>query len=169
MKIEIDIERLVSRSIIDGILNPNNIQREVNDILKGEYCQKVLTDSVKTRLNEVLLSEDGIKQIDNSIMDGITNSCLNSYKIQNDVEEILGGDEYQKILAQHVKDCFNKVIFSEEGKKQISCKIQEYLENYDIEYEENFNAELSKGISDLLLMMIKDSFERLKSSNIRVA
>lgn len=167
MKIEIDIEKLVSRSIIDGILNPNNIQKEVNDILKGDDCQKILNVHIKTRLSEILLSEDGAKQIDKSIIDGITNSCANSDKIESDIEEILENDEYQKILTQRIKDCFREVIFSEEGKKQISCKVQEYLENYDIECNDSFSDELNKGIADILLMVIKDSFERLKTSNMR--
>ena len=158
MQIEIDIEKLISRSIIDRILNPNNIQKDVDDILRNDECQKILTGHVKTHLNEILFSEDGKKQIDKSIIDGIANSD----KIQNEIEEILEGDEYQKILAQHAKTCLHEVIFSEEGKRQIFSKIKEYLENYDIEYDDRFNNELSKGISDILLMMMKDSFERLK-------
>lgn len=161
MQIEIDIEKLVSRSIIDGILNQNNLQREADNILKSDEYQKILTGHIKTRLNEILFSEEGKKQIDKSIIDRIAKSD----KIQNEIEEILEGDEYQKILEQQAKVCLHEVIFSEEGKRQIFCKIKEYLEHYDIEYDDSFSNELSKGISDILLMMMKDSFERLKTSN----
>jgi tRNA nucleotidyltransferase/poly(A) polymerase len=161
MQIEIDIERLISRSVIDGILNPNNLQEEIDNILRGDECQKILTVHVKARLNEIISSEEGKKQIDNSIIDDI----VNSEKVQNGIEEILEGDEYQKILAQHIKTCLHEAISSEEGKKQIFSKIKEYLENYDIECDDDFSNELSKGVSDLLLTMMKDSFERLKTSN----
>ena len=161
MQIEIDIEKLISRSIIDGILNRNNLQKEADNILKSDECQKILTGHIKTRLNEILFSEDGKKQIDKSIIDRIAKSD----KIQNEIEEILEGDEYQKILEQQAKACLNEVIFSEEGKEQIFCKIKEYLEHYDVEYDDNFSNELNKGISDILLMMMKDSFERLKTFN----
>lgn len=161
MQIEIDIEKLVSRGIMDGILNQNNLQKEADNILKSGEYQKILAEHIKTRLNEILFSEDGKKQIDKGIIDAI----VKSDKIQNEIEEILEDDEYQKILKQHAKSCINEIIFSEEGKKLIFDKIKEYLENYDIEYDDKFNDELSKGISDILLMMMKDSFKRLKSSN----
>jgi tRNA nucleotidyltransferase/poly(A) polymerase len=161
MQIEIDVEKLISRSIIDGILNPNNLQEEINNILRSDECQKILTDHTKARLNEILFSEEGKKQVDKSIIDGIASSD----KVQNDIEEILESDECQKILAQRVNSCLHEVIFSEECKKQIFYKIKEYLANYDIECDSNFSDELGKGISDILLMMMKDSFERLKISN----
>lgn len=161
MQIEIDIEKLVSRVITDGILNPNNIQREVDSILKSNEYKKIFTEQVKTRLNEILFSEGGKKQIDNGIIDGIAKSD----QIENEVEKILEGDEYQKILGQQIKVCLQEIIFSEEGRKQILSKTKEYLENYEIEYDDDFNNELSKGISDILLMMIKDSFKKLKASN----
>lgn len=161
MQIEIDIEKLISRSIIDGILNQNNLQKEVDNILKSNEYHEIVTIHIKTRLGEILFSDDGKKQIDKGIIDGIAKSD----KIQDEIEEILEGDEYQKILEQKVKDCLHEVIFSEEGKKQIFCKTKEYLENYDIEYDDKFNNELSKGISDILLLILKDSFKRLKASN----
>jgi hypothetical protein len=161
MQIEIDIEKLISRSVIDGILNPNNLQEEIDNILRGDECQKILTEHIKARLNEVLSSEEGKKQVDESIIGDI----VSSDRVQNGIEEILESDECQKILAQRVNSCLNEAISSEEGKKQILCKIEEYLANYDIECDSNFSDELRKGISDIFLMMMKDSFERLKTSN----
>ncbi len=161
MQIEIDIEKLVGRVIVDGLLNPNNIQREVDNILKSDEYRKIFTEHVKTRLNDFLLSEDGKKQIDNGIIDGIASSD----QIGNEIEEILEEDEYKKILEKQIKTCFQEVIFSEEGRKQILSKTKEYLENYEIEQDDDFNSELSKGISDILLMTMKDSFKRLKTSN----
>jgi tRNA nucleotidyltransferase/poly(A) polymerase len=161
MKIEVDIERLVSRSIIDGILNTNNIQEEVGNILRSDEYQKILSGHIKTRLDELLFTEDGKKLVDKSIIDGI----VDSENIQNEIEKILEGDEYQKILQKEIKTCLQEVIFSEEGKKQISIMVKEFLKNYDIEYDDDFNEELNKGVSDVLLMMMKESFQRLKMSN----
>jgi len=161
MQIEIDIEKLISRAIIDGILNQNNIQREVDSILKSNEYKKIFSKQVKTRLDEILFSESGKKQIDNGIIDGIANSD----QIENEVEEILEGDEYQKILGQQIKACLQEIIFSEEGRKQILSKTKEYLENYEIECDEDFNSELSKGMSDILLMVMKESFKKLSASN----
>ena len=161
MQIEIDIEKLISRSIIDGILKNDIIQEDVNNILESGEYQKILDEHIKARFNELLFSEDGKKQIDKGIIDGI----VNSDKIQNNTEEILEGDEYQEILRQHTKDCLHEVIFSEEGKRQIFSKVKEYLESYDIEYDDSFSNELTKGISDILLTMMRDSFKRLKTVN----
>jgi len=74
MQIEIDIEKLVTRSIIDGILNSDKLQEEVDSVLESDECQKILTEHVKARLNDVLSSEEGKEEIDRSIIDGIANS-----------------------------------------------------------------------------------------------
>jgi hypothetical protein len=161
MQIEIDIERLVSRSIIDGILNSNNIQKEVDGILKSDEYQKILTGHIKTRLYEILLSEDGKKQVDKSIIDGI----VGSDDLQNGIEDIMEDDECQNILKREIKTCLEEVILSEEGKKQIFTKVKEYLKDYDIEYDDGFSEELGKGISEVLQVLMKDSFKRLKELN----
>jgi len=161
MQIEIDLEKIVGRAIVDGILNPNNIQREVDRILRTDEYKKIFTENVKTRLNEILLSEDGKKLIDKGIIDGI----VNSEQIQNEIEEILERDEFKIMLQQQIKTCFQDVIFSEEGRNQILSKTKEYLENYDIENDDNLSIEINKGISDIMLMIIGDSFKRFKASN----
>lgn len=161
MQIEIDLEKIVGKVIIDGILNSNNIQREIDSILRTAEYKKIFTENVKTRLNEILFSEDGKKLIDNGILNGISNSD----QIESEIEKILEGDEYQDILQQQIKTCLKEVIFSEEGRKQILSKTKEFLENYDIEHDDDFNCELSKGISDIMLMIIKDSFKRFNMSN----
>lgn len=164
MQIEVDVEGLISRSIADGILNSHNIQKEVDKILKSDEYQKILNRNIKTRLDEILLSEDGKKRMDESIIDEIAKSD----NIQDEIEKILDSDEYHEMLQQHAKVCLQEVILSEEGKKQILDKVKEYLESYEIEYNDDFDTELSKGISDVLLIMIKDAFERLslKASNM---
>lgn len=161
MQVEIDIEKLVTRSIIDGILNSDKLQEEVESILESDECQKILTEQVKARLNEVLLSAEGKEDIDRGIIDGI----INSEKIQSDIVEILEGDEYEKILKGRVRTCLNEAIFSDEGKEQILCKIQEYLENYDLENDDDLSNELSKGLSDIMIIMMKSSFEAIKKVN----
>lgn len=161
MKIEIDIEKLVSRSVIDGILNSGSLQEEIESILKSSECQKTLTENITSRINDIIFSESGRKQIDNNIIRGI----VNSDKIQNEIEDILEGDEYQKILGKQVMVCLNEAILSEEGKKQIFSKVKDYLESYDVEYDNKLSEELSKWISDLLIEIMKDSFERMKMSN----
>lgn len=161
MQIEIDIEKIISRSIIDGILKNDVIQEDVNNILESDEYQKILDDHIKVRFNELLFSEEGKKQIDKGIIDGI----VNSDKIQNRIEEILDGDEYLKILEQRALDCLHETISSEEGKRQIFGKVKAYLEGYDIEYDDNFSNELNKGVSDMLITMMKDSFKRLKAVN----
>ena len=161
MQIEIDIEKLISRAIIDGILNQNNIQREVDRVLRTDEYKKVFTENVKIRLNEIILSEDGKKLIDKGIIDGI----VHSEQIQNEIEAILERDEFQNILQQQIKTCLQEVIFSEESINQILSKTKEYLENYDIENDDNLSIEINKGISDIMLMIIGDSFKRFKASN----
>ena len=158
MQIEIDIEKIVSRSVIDGILKNDVIQEDVNNILESDEYQKILDDHIKARFNELLFSEDGKKQINQGIIDGI----VNSDKIQNKIEEILEGNQY---LEKRIKDCLQETLSSEEGKKQISCKVKEYLEGYDIEYDDNFSKELNKGVSDILVTTMKDSLKRLKAAN----
>jgi len=163
MKIEIDLEKLVSRIIIDEILNnSSHLRKEVNRILENDDFRKILAEQVKNSINEIISSEDGKQQLDKNIKDEI----LTSDMIQNEIEEILESGEYQKILEQRTKDCIREVIFSEEGKNQVMDKIKEYLENYEIDYNDEFSDELNKGISDILIMTIRDSLERLKS-NIR--
>lgn len=163
MQIEIDVEGLISRSIADGILDSKNVQREVDKILKSEEYQKILTRDIKARLDEIISSEDGKKQLNKSIVDEIAKSD----SVQDKVDEILDTEEYQEILKGHVETCLQEVILSEEGKKQILTKVKEYLENYEIEYDDDFESELNKGMSEILLKMMKDSFERFKASNIR--
>ena len=158
---QIEIEKLVTRSIIDGILNSDKLQEEVDSVLESDECQKILTEHVKARLNDVLSSEEGKEEIDRSIIDGIANS----EKIQSEVDEILEEDEYEKILKNRIITCLNKAIFSEEGKEQILGKIEEYLENYEFEEDEDLNSELSKGLSDIMIMMMKNAFETIKSAN----
>ena len=158
MQIEIDMEGLISRSIADGILNSNNIQREVDKILKSEEYQKILNSNIKNRLDEVLSSEDGKKRINESIIDEVSKSD----SIQEEIEKILDSDDNQELLQQHVKTCLQEVILSEEGKKKILDKVKEYLDNYELEYDDDFNSELGKEISDVLLVLIKDAFERIK-------
>jgi len=161
MQIEIDIEKLVTRSIIDGILNSDKLQEEVESILENEECQKILTEHVKARLNEVLFSEEGKEGMNRGLIEGI----INSEKIQGEIDEILEEDEYQKILKEHIRACLNKAIFSEGGKEQIICKIQEYLENYDFECDDDLSNELGKGLSDIMVAMMKNSFEVIKKAN----
>jgi len=163
MQIEIDIEKLIGRVVVDGLLNQNNIQREVDRVLRTDEYKKVFTENVKIRLNEIILSEDGKKLIDKGIIDGI----VHSEQIQNEIEEILERDEFQNILQQQIKTCLQEVIFSEEGINQILSKTKEYLENYDIENDDDFSSEINKGISDIMLMIIKDSFKRFKTSNMQ--
>lgn len=163
MQIEIDIEGLISGGIIDGVLNKDSLQKEAYNILKSDEFQKILTEYVKTRVREILSSESGRKQIDKSIIDTI----VKSDKIQDEIEEILEGCKCGEILEQHAETCLKEFISSEEGKKQILDKIKEFLENYDIEFDNDFCCELNKCISDILLMMMKDSFKRFKTSNIQ--
>lgn len=160
MQIEIDIEKLVSRSIIDGILNnPSNLQGEIDNILESDECQNILTEHVKTRLNEILSSEEGKRQIDDSIISEISGS----EEIQDEIEKFLESDECQDMLKQRTKVCLHEVTSSEEGKRQMICKIKEYLGNYEIECDDKFRSELSKGVSDILIFMIKDSSKRFKT------
>lgn len=163
MQIEIDIEGLISRGIIDGVFNKDSLQKEAYNILKSDELQKILTEYVKTRVREIMSSESGRKQIDKSIIDTI----VKSDKIQDEIEEILEGCECGEILEHHAETCLKEFISSEEGKKQIIDKVKEFLENYDIEFDDDFNRELSKWVSDILLIMMKDFFKRLKTSNIQ--
>ena len=161
MQVDIDIEKIVSRSIIDGILHSSNVQKEVDHIIQSEEYQKILSGHIKTRLNELIFSEGGKKQIDDSIVNGIAKS----YKVQNEIEEILENSEFRKILEKQAKTCLNEFISSEEGRSQIFSKVKEFLEGYDVECDEHFNNELSKWISDVLLMMMNESFQRIKTLN----
>lgn len=160
MQINIDIEGLVSRSIIDGILNQNNVQKEIDKILRSDDCQKILIGHVKTRLNEILSSEYGKEQIDKSIIEKVAESD----DVQDKIEEILEGCEQQDMLEKSAKACLQEVISSEEGKKMILNKVKEFLENYDIECDDDFNGELNKWISEMLLMTMKEIFSKLKTS-----
>lgn len=160
MQIEVDLEKLVSRVIIDGILSPNNIQREVDSIIKSNEYKKIFSEQVKSRLNEILFSEEGKKQIDSSILNAIAASDL----LESEIEKILEKDEYERILEKQIKDCLQEILFSEEGKEQILLKTKDFLENYEIEYDDDFSNELNKEISDVLLFMMKGSFKRIKMS-----
>lgn len=160
MQIDVDLEKLVSRSIIDGILNSDNVQGEVDKILESDEYQEILTKNIKSRLDEILSSEDGKKQIDDSIVCEIAKSDY----VQDEIEKILGTDKYQKILQEHVKISLQEVMLSEEGKQQILDKVKEYLEGYEIEYDDDFDSELSQGIANILMTVMKSAFERFKIS-----
>ena len=162
MQIEVDLEKLVSRSIIDGILNSDNVQGEVDKILESDEYQKILTENIKNRLDVILSSEDGKKQIDDSIICEITKSDF----VQDKIDEILGTDKYQKILQERAKTSLQEVMSSEEGKEKILDKVKEYLGSYDIEYDDDFDNELSQGIADILMTVMKGAFERFKVSDM---
>lgn len=161
MQVEIDVEKIIIRGIIDGMLNSSNIQRETENILRSEEYQKVLSEHIKTRLEKILFSEFSQEQIDKSIIEAIANSD----SVQNQIEQILDGEECQTILQQQVKTCLVGNIYSEDGKKQMLKKIEEYLENYDIESDDKVTDELSKMVTDVLMMTMKDSLKRLKTAN----
>lgn len=162
MQIEINVEKLVSRSIIDGILKSENVREEVDNVLESEEYKKKLEESIKNRIDGILSSEDGRRQIDSVIMETIKNSD----DVTDFIEDILKGDEYKKILQQEIMACLQKVILSEEGKTQILDKIKEYIDEYEIEYNDNFDSEMKDLISDMLLTTMKDSFKRFKESNV---
>ena len=163
MQIEVDLEKMVSKSIIDGILNSDNVQGEVDKILESDEYQEILTKNVKNRLDVILSSEDGKKQIDDSIVCEIAKSNY----VEDEVEKILCSDKYQKILQEHVKAALQEVISSEEGKEQILEKVKEYLDDYKIDYDDDFDSEMSQGIADILMIVMKAAFERFKESELK--
>lgn len=162
MKIEIDIEKMVSKSIVDGVLKSDSIQEEVENVLKSEEYKKCIKENIKVRLDEILISEEGKKQLD----DVIISEIAQSESIKNFAEKILESDKYRTVLQQEIKACLQKLMSSEEGKDQISCMVKEYLENYDIDWDDNFSSEINKGISDILITIIRNSFKKIKEQNM---
>ena len=148
MQIEIDIEKLISRSVIDGLTNSERLQDE---ILDNDELRETLIRHIKSRIEGILSSEEGVKTLDKMIIDKI----IESDRIQDEIDNLLNEDEYQNILTDTIKNRFKSILSSEECREQILDKIKSFIEDFNIEDDSDLQDELNKELSEILLSSIR--------------
>ncbi len=163
MKIEIDIEKVIGKNVVDNLVGRDIIQKEVENILKSSEYKKIIIDHIKIRISDMFSSEEGRKLIDNSIVEIIAKSS----SVRCDIEDVVGNRENTKLLKEQISGCINNFLSSEEGKNFILNRVKDFLEKYDIDCDDSLTDELNERITNFLVIAMRDLFKKFEMDQIK--